>query len=74
MMNAVGTEWVTPGLFMMNAVGTEWVTPGLPRMSNLLHTATYCKSASYLLLIELHVLRFIHSIQRAIIRYQDSIW
>ena len=42
MMNAVGTEWVTPGLssvthsvstaFMMNAVGTEWVTPGLPRM------------------------------------------
>ena len=27
-MNAVGTEWVTPG----NKVGTEWVTPGLPRM------------------------------------------
>ena len=26
MMNAVGTEWVTPGL------PTEWVTPGLPRM------------------------------------------
>ena len=33
-MNAVGTEWVTPGLprMVMNAVGIEWVTPGLPRM------------------------------------------
>ena len=31
LMNAVGTEWVTPGL-LVNAVGTEWVTPGLPRM------------------------------------------
>ena len=29
---------------------------------------------SYLLLIEFHVLRFIHSIQRVIIWYQDSIW
>ena len=27
-MNAVGTEWITPGL--PNAVGTEWITPGLP--------------------------------------------
>ena len=34
MMNAVGTEWVTPGLLstMMNAVGMEWVTPGLQRI------------------------------------------
>ena len=26
-MNAVGTEWITPGL--QNAVGTEWIMPGL---------------------------------------------
>ena len=31
-MNAVGTEWVTPGLPRIHAVGTEWVTPGLPRI------------------------------------------
>ena len=38
-MNAVGTEWVTPGLpRMMNAVGIEWVTPGLPRMMNAVGT------------------------------------
>ena len=38
-MNAVGTEWVMPGLpRMMNAVGTEWVTPGLPRMMNAVGT------------------------------------
>ena len=30
MMNAVGMDWVTPGLPGMNAVGTEWFTPGLP--------------------------------------------
>ena len=26
-MNAVGMEWITPGL--RNAVGTEWIMPGL---------------------------------------------
>ena len=28
MMNAVGMEWITPGLpRMMNAVGREWIMP-----------------------------------------------
>ena len=49
-MNAVGTEWITPGFPRMthecsgygmdyawateDTVGTEWITPGLPRMTH----------------------------------------
>ena len=39
MLNAVGTEWITPGLpRMLNAVGTEWITPGLLKMLNVVGT------------------------------------
>ena len=35
-MNAVGTEWIKPGL-PINAVGTEWITPRLGRVLEIIN-------------------------------------
>ena len=43
-----GVTHSVPTAFIMNAVGTEWVTPGLPRMGSYLISVSYIDDSSIL--------------------------